>query len=572
MDVCLCLMYIIFQFFIAVKGDTAMRYFRLILILCFVTLLTHVSLYAADTPQKRGIQITPKVAAVPESLYGQSQAVIIGIDTYAKLPHLEYAVKDAGAVAEKFKSLGFETTVLLNDQATKDGILKVLNDELIRKAQQNDRVIIFFSGHTQAIDQTDGKKMEYLVPADADQGNIPVTSISMDQIRDLSGRSPANHVLYLIDSCFTAPGLATSRAVPSGDRDYLPKVTALKAHQILTAGSSDEKVHFTESGLSTFTAYFLEGLGGSADGEGKGYITFNNLASYVKLQVSRLADGKQVPLYGNIAGEGEVIFAVAGQPTVKQAEIPEPVPAVTPLVKEEKPPETGELTLAEKQAQMEALKRQDEEKRQAEAEKLSLAVGQEPVEIPSQPLEMEKAPESEESVIAEKPAPPVEKVQQGEEAQKIEVALIPPAMVKMTEIRREGRFIAYSNGTVLDTKTNLMWAAKDNGANINWQNAKSYCESYRGGGYTDWRMPTQEELAGLYDETLTNTTTPAVGCKGGYHLTSLIQLTCCCPWAAETSGAKAAYFGFNKGPREWIDESYAGGIRVLPVRSIKETH
>src|ERR1035437_8847883 len=67
------------------------------------------------------------------------------------------------------------------------------------------------------------------------------------------------------------------------------------------------------------------------------------------------------------------------------------------------------------------------------------------------------------------------------------------------EKTRDGRFIAYDNGTVLDTRTNLMWAAKDNGSNINWQGAKGYCENYRGGGYTDWRMPTQDELAGLYD-------------------------------------------------------------------------
>jgi hypothetical protein len=46
-----------------------------------------------------------------------------------------------------------------------------------------------------------------------------------------------------------------------------------------------------------------------------------------------------------------------------------------------------------------------------------------------------------------------------------------------TEIKREGRFIAYSNWTVLDTHTDLMWAAKDNGYNINWSDAKSYCEN-----------------------------------------------------------------------------------------------
>jgi hypothetical protein len=60
-----------------------------------------------------------------------------------------------------------------------------------------------------------------------------------------------------------------------------------------------------------------------------------------------------------------------------------------------------------------------------------------------------------------------------------------------------GRFIAYDNGTVLDTRSNLMWAAKDNGSKVTWQDAKSYCANYRGGGYTDWRMPTLDEFAGL---------------------------------------------------------------------------
>ena len=67
------------------------------------------------------------------------------------------------------------------------------------------------------------------------------------------------------------------------------------------------------------------------------------------------------------------------------------------------------------------------------------------------------------------------------------------------EKARAGRFIAYDDGTVLDTSTNLIWATKDNGSNINWVKAKSYCENYRGGGHTDWRMPTQYELAGIYD-------------------------------------------------------------------------
>ena len=43
-----------------------------------------------------------------------------------------------------------------------------------------------------------------------------------------------------------------------------------------------------------------------------------------------------------------------------------------------------------------------------------------------------------------------------------------------------------------------MWAAKDNEYDLNWVSAKSYCEDYRGGGYKDWRMPTEEELKGIF--------------------------------------------------------------------------
>ena len=57
-----------------------------------------------------------------------------------------------------------------------------------------------------------------------------------------------------------------------------------------------------------------------------------------------------------------------------------------------------------------------------------------------------------------------------------------PSVSTGNNTKGEGRFIAYDNGTVLDTKTNLMWAAKDDGSGMSWGNANSYCENYRGGG------------------------------------------------------------------------------------------
>jgi len=148
---------------------------------------------------------------------------------------------------------------------------------------------------------------------------------------------------------------------------------------------------------------------------------------------------------------------------------------------------------------------------------------------------------------------------------------LPPApegykWVDVAVIAKDGRFIAYNNGTVLDTRTKLMWAAKDNGSVINCWNANSYCNHYRGGGYTDWRMPTLDELAGLYDKNKTYNT------DGGYdvHLTEMIRLTHnTIIWTSETRGSEseAVSFGFVTGKGYWY--SCGNGIGALPVRSGK---
>ena len=132
------------------------------------------------------------------------------------------------------------------------------------------------------------------------------------------------------------------------------------------------------------------------------------------------------------------------------------------------------------------------------------------------------------------------------------------------ETGRDGRFIAYDNGTVLDTKTNLMWAAKDNGRDISFSDARSYCQNYRGGGYTDWRMPTLDELAGLYDRSKTYKSE-----CGEEHLTKLIRISCDLVLASETRGSEAAGFEFFGGKRMWLNQSTNLFQRALPVRLAK---
>jgi hypothetical protein len=143
----------------------------------------------------------------------------------------------------------------------------------------------------------------------------------------------------------------------------------------------------------------------------------------------------------------------------------------------------------------------------------------------------------------------------------------PEKILTLKEIGKDGRFIAHDDGTVLDTRTGLMWAAQDNGSDINWRGAKGYCGNYRGGGFKDWRMPTQDELAGLYDKAKS---VKSSACGDTVHLTELIWLSCFAPWASETRGSEwAHYFDFRNG--KWGLTSPIGILykRALPVRSGK---
>jgi hypothetical protein len=96
------------------------------------------------------------------------------------------------------------------------------------------------------------------------------------------------------------------------------------------------------------------------------------------------------------------------------------------------------------------------------------------------------------------------------------------------------------------------------------------------GGYMDWRMPTRDELAGLYDAGKTSQNPPTEGCGGGYHLTELIHLTCANLWASEedTSGTGPRmtghdYINFSYGLRKPNTDSIDFFFRALRVRSGK---
>ena len=150
------------------------------------------------------------------------------------------------------------------------------------------------------------------------------------------------------------------------------------------------------------------------------------------------------------------------------------------------------------------------------------------------------------------------------------------------ELSKEGDLTSYSDGTVVDTKTKLMWLARDNGAGLSWPDAKKYAQDSHAAGYTDWRLPTLAELSALYDKSKNRKTycASAVDEMGALaddvHLPDIIHLSCVRVWTSQERSDKpgsATVYDFHTGAeaarpeaKEFVDTA----SRVLLVREAKE--
>ena len=73
----------------------------------------------------------------------------------------------------------------------------------------------------------------------------------------------------------------------------------------------------------------------------------------------------------------------------------------------------------------------------------------------------------------------------------------------VNQIRQAGgRFATNSKDTFIDTRTNLTWCLLDSSVMLNncqtFNDAQRYVNNLNTGGYSDWRLPYGNELAGLY--------------------------------------------------------------------------
>jgi uncharacterized caspase-like protein/peptidoglycan/xylan/chitin deacetylase (PgdA/CDA1 family) len=247
--------------------------------------------------------------------YGNSWAIVIGIDDYAKWPKLQYAVRDAQGVRETLiEKFGFSPErvyTLKNGEATRTGILATFHDKLTGGGiHRNDRIFVFFAGHGATRKLSSGRDLGYIVPADADPNQLATDAIPMTEIQNIAESLTAKHVLFVMDACYS--GLGLTRGGPSSA--FLRENAKRVGRQMLTAGGTDQLVaDGGPNGHSVFTWTLLQGLAGKADLNGDSLITATELAAYVAPAVSGVSS--QTPAFGSLPGSegGDFVFELPGE-------------------------------------------------------------------------------------------------------------------------------------------------------------------------------------------------------------------------------------------------------------------
>jgi serine/threonine protein kinase len=119
--------------------------------------------------------------------------------------------------------------------------------------------------------------------------------------------------------------------------------------------------------------------------------------------------------------------------------------------------------------------------------------------------------------------------------------------------------------TWTDPATGLMWAKSDNGwkknvyrSEVTWQQATDYCRNLQLDGHSDWRLPTIDELQGIYDPNAN---------VNGYHVKGNLQLMGM-DWSSSpaTAPGEAWYFAFESEYRGSFSLGSRAGLRALCVR------
>ena len=258
---------------------------------------------------------------MPEGLYYKSWAVVIGVENYLLAPKIPGVIDDAKAVAQALRKLGFEEVVELYDKdASLRRLQQTLVDFLPRKVGRQDRLVIYFAGHAGVTQDSFGKEMGYLVPWDAQVGNVS-KSLTFQDLKEFALRNASKHTLLLFNVAVRGWEASVAQPLSLEGRSSPEDDTEKRAVQLLTAGDKGEPLS-RDQDRSLFVRTLVKGLSGEADLDKNGWLMASEVGQYVKQQIQAQTKGTQHPIFAQMEGDGDTIlvegrkaaFRLGGEP------------------------------------------------------------------------------------------------------------------------------------------------------------------------------------------------------------------------------------------------------------------
>lgn len=233
--------------------------------------------------------------------YGQRTYVVsVGIGEY-KHPEvassLPCSVGDARAVSNFFHDYnGSSVFMLLNENATRNHILRVLKQEF-SKSTPDDEIIFVFSGHG-----TQGGLTTYDI--DSSSGLI-----TYNEIQDIMKSAKARRKVILAMACYSG-GLNLNKGNSGARNRYRAPKTQNTSVMVYTSSRPDE-LSWESYGMynSFFISRVLEAFKGAADANGDKKVTARELFNYVNPRVISDTDGRQHPqMWGKFDDSMVVVY------------------------------------------------------------------------------------------------------------------------------------------------------------------------------------------------------------------------------------------------------------------------
>ncbi|CAK8722426.1 hypothetical protein GCAAIG_12085 [Candidatus Electronema halotolerans] len=358
-----------------------------------------------------------------------------------------------------------ETVVFKNDSSHEVlvGIESVLAD-----AGGNDLVLVYFSGHGKT--SLFGKLC--FATADTKLKTLRTTSIPAEAVKSLFDEYSVRKKVLILDCCYSG---AVGKDFAKGGVDGQLQLMAEGRGTFIMTASTGVQEAFEKEGdqHSLFTKHLLAGIRtGEADRNEDGWVDMTELHEYVREKI-REEGGQQEPLQWHLQAGGKLIISRSGTES------------------REKRLQAARKTLFELAAQ----------------DKLTDGIVVEAVQLLSIPKREMTAKDQKCFLLIEQLAgakiSPLLFTEQW-----LRTCFAHHAAPEPQKGRTIGQYIDHGDGTVTDTKTGLMWKRCLEGLEgvnceegkvktYTWNEAVERFKNVEYAGYSDWRLPTIDELKTL---------------------------------------------------------------------------